>query len=391
MDDREDCRVNRPAIENDYAAYECVVDLNGASKPNGPPAADAGLNSVPVVPCSAPPAENGARRVIVGSSPQAKALRERIAAYAQDDAPVMVTGETGVGKELVARQLHALGPRRRKPFLPINLSAVPETLAAAELFGHDKGAFTGAVTARDGAFAAADGGVLFLDEIGDMPLAVQAYLLRVLEDGAVSRLGGFSRRVCDTRLVSATNVDLRKSVMKKEFRLDLFYRVNGLVIDVPPLRERGEDILEIARAMIAAHRNERYRQARLTPKAADRLMAHPFPGNVRELRNVVTRALVHAQGGAVLPEHIMFDGVGAGCVRSAPAVRLDVPRAKDLVGRFLIMKALRRAGGNVTKAAELTGRSRGTVHALKKELEGVDFTTAYQAAQGELQLLFTDD
>ena len=324
--------------------------------------------------------------MIVGSSPQATALREKIDLYALDDAPVMVTGETGVGKELVARRLHLLGARRNKRFLPLNLGAVPESLAAAQLFGHDKGAFTGAVGARDGAFAAADGGVLFLDEIGDMPLALQAHLLRVLEDGVVVRLGGFAERRVNVRFVSATNVDLRASVLANKFRRDLFYRINVLTIDVPPLRARGDDVVEIAEAMIAMQADESRRRIALTPAAADKLKAHSFPGNVRELRNVIARALVHARSGRIVADDIALDEVSG--VEGGGAV--NIPKAKELVGRYLMMKALRLAGGNVTRAAELAGYSRGTLHTLKKQLEGADFASAYQAASLEIKALFRD-
>ena len=393
MGDRDDCPADRLSAGEDTFDYSCAVGSQSVYELDSVPGVrktDAGAPSKrlkgrkPVgKAASAPSLHDGA---IIGSSPQAAALREKIDLYALDDAPVMVTGETGVGKELVARRLHMQSARKHKRFLPLNLGAVPESLAAAQLFGHDKGAFTGAVGARDGAFAAADGGVLFLDEIGDMPLALQAHLLRVLEDSVVVRLGGFSERRVNVRFVSATNVDLQASVLADKFRRDLFYRINVLTIHAPPLRERGDDVVEIAEAMIAAHAAERNLRIALTPAAADKLKTHGFPGNVRELRNVIARALVHARGGKIVAEHIVFDEVCSAETCGA----VNIPKAKELVGRYLMMKALRHAGGNVTKAAELAGYSRGTLHALKKQLEGTEFAAAYQAAGSEIKALFRD-
>lgn len=322
---------------------------------------------------------------LVGSSPAAASLRELIAMFAEDDSPVLISGESGVGKELVARHLHEHSRRRDKPFSPLNAGAIPETLAAAELFGHARGAFTGAVGEREGAIALANGGVLFLDEIGEMPLSVQTHLLRVLEDGMITKVGGKTPVRADFRLISATNVSLHDHVNNNKFRRDLYYRVNVLAIDVPPLRDRGDDVVEIAEAMIAGHENERYRKSKLTPKAADRLRSHAFPGNVRELRNVLARALVYAQGEKILPEHLFFDRQG--CLKFDENSAFDIDEAKTLVGRFIMMKALYACEGNVTKAAALTRRSRGTLHALKKSLEGEDFASAYRQICAEMKSL----
>jgi len=324
-------------------------------------------------------------KVIIGSSPQAKQLRENIALYADEDAPVLIAGETGVGKELVARQLHFQGSRREAPFVPLNIGAVPETLSAAELFGHTKGAFTGALAERDGAFQLADSGLLFLDEIGDAPLSVQAQLLRVLDDGMVTKIGGRTARKVDLRLVAATNVDLSDAVRNERFRHDLYYRISVLVIDVPPLRARGDDVVEIAEAIIAAHPCERHRNKKLTPSAAKKLRSHPFPGNVRELRNVMTRAVVHATGAKICGEHITF--APTPCANGAPADLPDINEAKELISRFMMLKALKVTDGNVTQAAKLTGRARGTVHALKKQLDGDDFASVYQSACAQLKAL----
>ncbi|WP_425409205.1 sigma 54-interacting transcriptional regulator [Hyphococcus sp.] len=344
-------------------------------KKNGPsgPAGKARRESKPLTP-------------IIGSSPQAAKIRELISLYAEDDSSVLISGETGVGKELVAKHLHAAGRRSQHAFSAINAGAVPETLAASILFGHAKGAFTGAVGEQEGAITLADNGVLFLDEIGETPLSIQTHLLRVLEDGVVTKIGGRSPVTVDFRLIAATNAPLRELVNQKQFREDLYYRVNVLSIDVPPLRARQDDMIEIAESMIAGHKDERYHAYRLTPKAADRLRSHAFPGNIRELRNILARALVHARDGKIMPEHIMFDprkcseGMKNGEV-------FDIDEAKNLVSRFVMMKALYTTQGNVTKAAALTGRSRGTLHTLKKSIEGEDFASAFQNACNEMKAL----
>ncbi len=322
--------------------------------------------------------------VIVGSSPQARSLREQIKAYADDSAPVLISGETGTGKELVARELHRLSARYDQPFIALNMTAVPETLAAAEFFGHAKGAFTGAVAEREGVFAAANGGFLFLDEIGDTPLCIQAQLLRVLDNGVVTKIGARKETKVDFRLIAATNVDLQKSASEGRFRRDLYYRINVLVIETPPLRSRGDDVIEIAESMIRRHCNADYRRAVITPRAADKLKSHHYPGNVRELSNVLARALVHAKGGRILPEHITFNNAAENPANRPP---FDIAAAKDLIGKFLLLKALKLTNGNVSRAAEISGRSRGTVHALKRELENGDVASEYEAAFMQLRAL----
>lgn len=326
---------------------------------------------------------------IIGGSDQAQLLRETIEIYADDEAPVLITGETGVGKELVARHLHAASARADEAFSPINAGAMPETLAASELFGHVKGAFTGSVAEREGAIAAANGGVLFLDEIGDMPLSIQTHLLRVLEDGMVTKLGGKSPERVDFRLISATHVNLQENAYAGKFRADLFYRINVLIIDVPPLRARGDDVIEIAEWMIATHADERNRTLRLTPKAADRLKAYRFPGNVRELRNVLLRAMPHARRakGKILPEHLRFDFEN---LNSEAANQFDVEDATQLMNRYMLLKALNATNGNIAKAVTLSGRSRGTFNNLKKNLEGEDFASAYRSVCAEVKSLLKD-
>jgi Nif-specific regulatory protein len=215
---------------------------------------------------------------------------------------------------------------------------------------------------------------------------VQAQLLRVLDDGLVTRIGSNSPAKVDFRLISATNVDLRRNVSKGAFRRDLYYRISVLVIDVPPLRERGDDVMEIAESFIRTHHNENFRSAVLTPNAAERVKSHRYPGNVRELRNVLTRALVHAKGGKIYAEHICF----AECDLGDGAGHMDISAAKDLIGRYVVLKALRETNGNVKKAAEIAGRSRGTVHALVKEMSGEDLAAEYNAVCARLRALIGD-
>lgn len=334
------------------------------------------------------PGQSAVRDIIVGSSRQAQELRDKIKLYADEEAPVLIIGETGVGKELVARQLHQQNSRCDEPFVPLNIGAVTETLSAAELFGHTKGAFTGALADRDGAFQLADGGSLFLDEIGDTPLSIQAQLLRVLDDGMVTKVGARAPRQVDLRLIAATNVDLAEAVRANKFRRDLYYRINVLVIDVPPLRERGDDMIEIAEAIIASHPVERHNRKKITPSAIKRLKAHTFPGNVRELRNVITRAMVHASGSKICDEHITFAPTQN--VGEAQKDLLDITAAKDLISRFIMIKALKIADGNVTQAAKLTGRARGTVHAMKKQLDGDDIASVYKSACAQMKALIDD-
>jgi DNA-binding NtrC family response regulator len=318
----------------------------------------------PVRPAAKIPAEAPLESVIVGSSARAARMRELIELYADYDAPVLVTGETGAGKELVARELHRRSARRGKPFVALNAGAVPETLAAAELFGHAKGAFTGAVGEREGAFVAADGGILFLDEIGEMPLSIQAQLLRVLEDGLVAKIGSRASVRTDFRLIAATNVDLGAAVERGAFRSDLFYRINVLTIAAPPLRERGDDVVEIAENFIVSHADERLRGAKLTPAAADVIRAYPFPGNVRELRNVLQRALVHAGGKKILPEHLMINTAA-----NAAATPVSAKEIKDVASKFAVFKALRASNGDVSAVVKATGLAKSTIYNMTQGLD----------------------
>ena len=229
----------------------------------------------------------------VFADPRSLALLEQVRRVAPSDANVLIVGETGTGKELIARRVHALGARRDGPFVAVNCGAFSETLVDSELFGHEKGAFTGALSTKPGWFEAAHGGTLFLDEIGDLPLAMQVKLLRVLQEREVVRLGSRTGIPVDVRVVAATNVDLQQAVAAGQFRGDLFYRLNVVQLAVPPLRERPGDILPLARHFFDVYRGRlRGGAHRLGPRAGRRLHAHDWPGNIRELENVIHHALL---------------------------------------------------------------------------------------------------
>lgn len=334
----------------------------------------------------APPKPDAAAlaQCIIGSSPKIAAVREKILHYAPEESPVCILGESGVGKELVAEQIHAFSRRNNEVFLPLNAGAIPETLATAELFGHQKGSFTGAHVAREGAFLEANHGTLYLDEIGEMPPSIQAQLLRVLDDGKVMRIGSRMAERSDVRLVTATNVDLKKNIREGVFRRDLYYRICVLPIHVPPLRDRGDDVIEIAEHMIRRHDNPDYRKATLTPRAVERLLAYRFSGNVRELRNLMDRAVINARGHKITPDDLEFDAeieaVGGGA--------LAVGEARDLAEKLVACIALARTDGNVKRAAEIAGVTRSSFYKIKNQLDGKDYAAQVAAMRSQLQALF---
>jgi DNA-binding NtrC family response regulator len=235
-----------------------------------------------------------------------------IGRVSRSDAPVMVTGESGCGKELVAGAIHKFSPRTLKDFVAINITSIPDNLMESEIFGHEKGSFTGAVTQRIGRFEQCDGGTLFLDEIGDMPLAVQSKLLRVLQEGEFSRVGSNQTLKCDVRVLAATNKDLEAEVAKGTFREDLFYRLNVVRIHIPPLRERREDVRLLAEFFL--HRQSSRKRGpsmRFTDDALALLEAYDWPGNVRELENTIQRACALSNSDVLLPSDIPLGSVGA--------------------------------------------------------------------------------
>ena len=299
---------------------------------------------------------------VVGRS---AALREVIAVarkVARHPSTVLVTGESGTGKELVARLVHSASPRSARAFVAVNCAAIPDALLESELFGHARGAFTGAVQERRGLFEEADGGTIFLDEIGDLPLALQVKLLRVLQEGQIRRVGNNAERTVDVRVVAATSRDLEAEVKENRFRSDLYYRVNVVRLHLPPLRERGEDIAELAKHFATSHA-ARLGIARpvLAPAAMRALMDYSWPGNVRELENVIERALVLAEDGAIGAEQlpaavrgVVAPEAGAGSVPNGTGEGdLSVKRQTESLERALIRQALDRTGGNRTRAAQL--------------------------------------
>ncbi len=239
---------------------------------------------------------------ILGRSAPMRALFDKIRRFGPAQAPVLLTGQSGTGKEMVARALHETSPRRTGPWVAENCAAIPETLLESVLFGHQKGAFTGAVRDHQGHFAAADGGTLFLDEIGDMPLSMQVKLLRALQEGEVRPVGGSKVRKVDVRVIAATNQDLEERVKKGAFRQDLFFRLNVLRLELPLLKDRGEDVVLLARRFLAAEAKKAGRELRLSPAAEKVLLAAPWPGNVRQLQNEVQRAVALAAGPEVGPK-----------------------------------------------------------------------------------------
>lgn len=278
---------------------------------------------------------------------------------AQSRINVLLTGETGAGKEVTATEVHRRSPRASARFVSINCAAVPEALLEAELFGFERGAFTGADRAKPGLLESADGGTFFLDEVADLPLVTQAKLLRVLERREVQRLGALVPKTVDLRFIAATNRDLEEEVREKRFREDLYFRLNGITLRVPPLRERTFQIAELARLFVEAEAKELGRAPPpILPEAMRMLENNPWPGNVRELKNVMERAVLLGESQPISPEHIQLEGAP-----STPASlgRNALRRDYESFERQRISEALERAGGNQTAAAKALGISRRTL------------------------------
>jgi len=291
---------------------------------------------------------------VVAESPAMKALLLRVRDFAEADAPVAILGESGTGKEVVARALHANSARRERAVVAVNVAALPAELLESELFGHVRGAFTGATADREGLFQAADGGTLFLDEIAEMPLALQAKLLRAVQDGEVRRVGDPRPFGVDVRIVCATHRDLAAHVEQGLFRRDLYYRLRVLVLEIPPLRERREDILPLARSLMAA---EKTPAAGFDAAAEKMLLACDWPGNVRELGNAVKHGAALAKGGMVRPEHLPEDLLGQRRARtSASELRTLAEVEHEHVRRVLEL-----CGGNQVEAARVLGIGRSTL------------------------------
>ena len=313
----------------------------------------------------------GALGGLVGSTAQMKAVFSLIERVASSNVSVLVTGESGTGKELVARALHDLSSRRNKPFVAVNCAAIPETLIESEIFGHEKGAFTGAMERRAGCFELAEEGTLLLDEIGEMPAATQAKLLRVLEDRKLRRLGAKTETPVDVRVVAATNKDPMEAVAAGELRGDLYYRLNVFNIEMPPLRAHIDDVAAISSKMIA-DMNDKHgcHVSGLSEELLGRLTTYQWPGNVRELRNTIERAVVLACEGYVGVEHLPA-GFGESPNRarqeSTTGVHVEVGTTVDEAERKLILKTLDATQGNKTRAAEILGISTKTLQNKMKE------------------------
>jgi two-component system, NtrC family, nitrogen regulation response regulator NtrX len=317
------------------------------------------------------------RFVIIGDSTPIGRLREQIAMAAPTNGRVLISGENGTGKELVARSVHALSQRREGPFIEVNCAAIPEELIESELFGHMRGAFTGAVADRRGKFELAHGGTLFLDEIGDMSLKTQAKVLRALQEQVIEPVGGHQSVRVDVRVIAATNKDLLEEIRAGRFREDLFFRLNVIPIHVPALRERGLDVVTLARHFIGEVAREYGRRPKQLASAAEAVLcAFRWPGNVRELRNVIERVMIMVPGETIEVADLAFLGV------SAPAhLRHVVPAATEPLGplytardaweRDYIRAALEACDGNISKTADLLGVERSNLYRKMKGL-GVD-------------------
>lgn len=305
----------------------------------------------------------------VGECPAMQDIFVRIRRFAQVDAPVLISGETGTGKELAARAIHQRSARARGPFVAINCAALPPTLIESELFGYEKGAFTGAVGRKLGLIERADGGTLFLDEIGDLPHDLQAHMLRFLQESTITRLGGHSSIHVNTRIISATHVDLEAGLESGKFRDDLFYRLNVLPLRMPSLRERGDDVLLLAAYFLRRIGQELGLEgAEFTPAAQAAIIAHNWPGNVRELIAAIRRAVVMNAGGAISPEDLAIRPRPASHFAVANMPRGYRPGSDEEYNAFT--QALARHRNNVTRAAAEMGVSRVTFYRKIKRHSG---------------------
>jgi two-component system nitrogen regulation response regulator NtrX len=315
----------------------------------------------------------GPTATIVGSSPQLAEVRALIARVAPTEARVLITGESGTGKELVAAAIHAASPRAGDPFVRVNCAAIPRELVESEMFGHEKGSFTGASERRIGRFEQADGGTLFLDEVGDLSLEAQAKLLRALEAGEIERVGGERAIPVDVRVVAATNKDLPRAVREGTFREDLLYRLHVFPIHIPPLRERPGDVPELVDHCVAVVTARIGRpRVMVTREAMDLLTRHRWPGNVRELMNIVERLIILSAGGAIGPDEVRAalpaGDAGRGPLPSPERLELSLAEELDGYERTLITRAISAARGNVAEAARSLSTDRANLYRRMKRL-----------------------
>jgi DNA-binding NtrC family response regulator len=318
---------------------------------------------------------SGRFQELVGFSPPMMEIYRLLEQIAPSAASVLITGESGTGKELVARTIHRLSPRAVARLVAINCAAIPENLLESEIFGHERGAFTGATTTRLGCFELAHQGTLLLDEIGEMPPDLQTKLLRVLEDGMVRRVGGATETRVDVRVLAATNVPVERLTKERGFREDLYYRLNVFAIRIPPLRERREDISLLAEHFLGVFAKENGKQvAGFSDDAVELLLRHDWPGNARELRNAVQRAVILCSDGEILPRHLP-DSLRGRVRRPAAAsgdgsVSIPVGTSIEDAEKALILETLAANGGNKTRTAEVLGVSAKTLYSKLRRYEG---------------------
>jgi len=301
--------------------------------------------------------------LLLGTSPPMRDVYRLIDQAAPTPAPVLITGETGTGKELVARTIHDLSPRAKQQFVAVNCSAIPETLLESELFGHEKGAFTGAMERRAGYFELADTGTIFLDEITEMSPSLQAKYLRTLQDGAVRRLGGKTELKVDVRIIAATNRNPLQAVKDGSFREDLYYRLNVLNVTLPPLRQRREDIPLLIEAFIKEFNDKYDKSVKSLDDEAMRLITqHEWPGNVRELRNTMERVIVQSSGERISAAQLPFGPPAPAPAERPDAVVLPIGTKLERAERELILRTLEANHRNKTRAAEVLGVTPKTLH-----------------------------
>ena len=300
---------------------------------------------------------------MIGTSTQMQDVFSTIRKVATTDAPVLIRGESGTGKELVAHAIHRLSIRESKPFIPINCSAIPENLIESELFGHEKGTFTGAHAQRKGRFEMAEGGTLFLDEIGDLPLILQTKLLRFLQEKIIERVGGREQIEVDTRVLAATNRDLEEAMKNATFRDDLYYRLSVINISLPALRERNADVVLLAKTFLDRYTSETRKKIKgFSSEAIEAIESYSWPGNVRELENRIKRAVIMSEGKKITLEDLEMKAV------AGKKELIMLKDAREILEKGLILKAIARNENNLTKAASELGISRPTLYDLMEKL-----------------------
>jgi len=385
-----------------HGAYDYLLkplDLQKLDRVIGEALKVARLMREPAVVVGTPPDDDQPGEAVVGSGPAMQEVYKAIGRVADQAFPVLITGESGTGKELVARAIYQHGPRAKAPFLALNCAAIPETLLESELFGHEKGAFTGAERRRIGKFEQCNDGTLFLDEIGDMPLPAQAKVLRVLQEQVFARVGGTETVRTDVRLIAATHRDLKAWSVEGKFRPDLYYRLGVFAIHLPPLRERGEDLTLLVQFYLRRGSRELGREVReVAPEALARLRGYPWPGNVRELQSVLKQALLRAHGPVLLPEFLPELPEAPAAPVASPGGGFDPeaflrgrlgPDSRDLyaeihreLDRLVLPRVLEHTGGNQARAAVLLGIARHTLRTKLGEL-GLQVTRTVGAGEAE--------